>query len=63
MLVWFTIFQFPGVRKARKRLFNTYYDPDYQALKNSTKILGIWDNHDFGQERGYFFYKFFNSGI
>lgn len=52
MSLWFLFFAFPGVEKARGRLFNTYYDPAYQALKNQTKIIGVWDNHDFGKDWG-----------
>lgn len=51
MLMWF-VFQFPGIEKARKRLFNSYNDPAYQTLKNSTQIIGIWDNHDYGNDWG-----------
>lgn len=55
MVVWFSVFDFPGVEKARKRLFNTYYDPPYVKLReSSTKILGTWDNHDYGDEWGFF---------
>ena len=51
MWMWF-VFEFPGVEKAQKRLFNSYYDPAYQTLKNSTQVIGIWDNHDFGNDWG-----------
>ena len=52
MSLWFMFFAFPGVEKARGRLFNSYYDPAYQSLKNETKIIGVWDNHDYGKDWG-----------
>jgi len=31
------------------KMFNTtYYEQYYQQLREKTKIIGIWDDHDFG---------------
>ena len=41
-------FKFPGEEKARHKFEETKNNPNYQNLRDATRIIGVWDDHDFG---------------
>ena len=47
-----------NITEVKMRLDDSYLDPNYTLLRESkTKILGIWDDHDFGINDGDKFYE------
>jgi hypothetical protein len=52
MEIYYFHFTFPGPEQARERLNNAKNDPAYVKLRSKTPIVGVWDNHDFGQDGG-----------
>ncbi|KRX00335.1 hypothetical protein PPERSA_10834 [Pseudocohnilembus persalinus] len=41
-----------------KKLLRTKNDPNYQILLNSTRVVGVWDDHDYGLNNGGIDFKY-----
>lgn len=52
MELYYLYFTFPGPEAAREKLENAKNDPAYVKLRQNVPIVGVWDNHDFGQDGG-----------
>jgi len=40
--------KFPGEEEARQKFIETKEDPKYKQLRESTPVIGVWDDHDYG---------------
>jgi len=43
-------FQFPGEARAREKFNINKNDRNYKNLRDSTPVIGVWDDHDYGKD-------------
>jgi len=59
IMVFPPYFKFAGEKRIKEIYHNNKIQPEYTKLRETTPIVGVWDDHDFGIENGnkYFEHK------